>query len=62
MQHSVLRGKVAYIKQLRKVSYEDIAKEVGISYNYLREWMSGTRSDSQSVADKLEAWLKTQKK
>lgn len=60
MQHSVLRGKVAAIKTMQRVSYETIAKEIGLSYSYLREWMCG-RSDSQSVADKLEAWVRQKK-
>lgn len=47
-----LKGEIARIKQMRHLTYEDLARMTGYKTNTISKFMSGDR-ESEAVADAL---------
>lgn len=54
-----LKGEVARIKQIRKLTYEDLAEITGYKPNTIAQFMSGTR-ETEAVASALARGLDIQ--
>lgn len=48
--YEALKGEIARVKQLRKLTYSDIARMTGYKSNTIAQFMSGTRESDDLAA------------